>query len=120
MKASKTPPIACTLTAGNFNDRIAWISELTHDGLRSHEQRGLVLDLRYAPEAAERVREMVSKEQECCAFLTFEMHENHDEIRLTITAPGHGHPLRCCSSNSSRPHQRNPFFKAGVHIQFRS
>jgi hypothetical protein len=87
MTSSKTPPIACTLTAGNFNDRIAWIGELTRDALRSHEQRGLVLDLRYAPEAAERVRHMVRKEQECCAFLTFETHENPDEIRLTITAP---------------------------------
>jgi len=87
MTLDKTPPIACTLTAGNFKDRIAWISELTRDALRSHERQDLVLDLRYGPEARGRVREMVRKEQECCAFLTFETHEDLDEIRLTITAP---------------------------------
>jgi hypothetical protein len=85
--SSKTPPIACTLTAGNFNDRIAWIGELTRDALRSYERQDLVLDLRYAPEAAGRVREMVRKEQECCASLTFELHEDVDGIQLTITAP---------------------------------
>jgi len=87
MTSSNTGPIACSLTAGNLKDRLAWIGELTRDALRSHERRGLMLDLRYAPEAADRVREMVRKEQECCAFLTFETHEDPDEIRLTITAP---------------------------------
>ena len=71
----------------DFKDRIAWIGELTRDALRRYERQGLVLDLRYAPEAASRVREMVRKEQECCAFLTFEMLEELDEVRLTITAP---------------------------------
>jgi len=87
MTESKTPPIACTLMTADFKDRIAWIGELTRDALRKHERQGLVLDLRYAPEAASRVREMVRKEQECCAFLTFEMREELDEVRLTITAP---------------------------------
>jgi hypothetical protein len=87
MTLPKTPPIACTLTAEDFNDRIAWIRQLTRDALRSHERQDLVLDLRYSPEAADRVREMVRKEQECCTFLTFEMREDPDEVRLTITAP---------------------------------
>jgi hypothetical protein len=30
---------------------------------------------------------MVRKEQACCAFLTFEIHEYPDEVRLTIRAP---------------------------------
>jgi hypothetical protein len=85
--SSKTRPIACTLTSGYFKDRIAWIGELTRDALRSYERQDLILDLQYAPEAAGRVREMVRKERECCAFLTFELHEDVDEIRLTITAP---------------------------------
>ncbi len=87
MTLSNTQPIACTLAAGNFKDRMAWIGELTCDALRSHERQDLVLDLRYAPEAAGRVREMVRKEQECCSFLTFAMGEGLDEIRVTITAP---------------------------------
>ena len=66
---------------------MAWIGELTRDALRSYERRDLMLDLRYAPEAADRVREMARKEQECCAFLIFAVHEDVDEIRVTITAP---------------------------------
>jgi hypothetical protein len=53
--------------------------------LRSHERRDLTLDLVYAPEA--RVREMVRNERVCCPFLTFDLHEQPHEIRLTITAP---------------------------------
>src|SRR3977135_3405078 len=87
LSKSNTQPIACTLTAGDFKDRMAWIGELTRDALRSHERQDLVLDLRYAPEAADRVREMVRKEQECCSFLTFAIREGLDEIRVTITAP---------------------------------
>ncbi len=87
MRSSDTQPIACNLTAANLKDRMAWIGELTRDALRSHERRDLVLNLRYAPDAADRVREMVRKEQECCAFLTFETHQDLDEIRLTITEP---------------------------------
>jgi hypothetical protein len=87
MTMTKAPPIACTLAPGEFKDRLAWIGALTRDALRGHERRDLVLDLRYAPEAGERVREMVRNEQACCSFLTFDLQEAPDEIRLTITAP---------------------------------
>jgi|SRR5579864_152193 len=87
MTSSKTAPIACTLPTADFKDRMEWIGELTRDVLRKYERHGLVLDLRYAPEGAARVREMVHKEQQCCAFLTFKIREELDEIRLTITAP---------------------------------
>jgi hypothetical protein len=86
-KTSQTRPIACTLTGGNFQERLMWIAELTRDDLQSYERNDLVLDLKYAPEAAERVREMVRKEKDCCAFLNFNLREDHREVRLTITAP---------------------------------
>jgi hypothetical protein len=81
------PPIACTLTPGEYHARLAWIAELGRDALLGSERRGLVLELRYALEAADRVREMVRKEQACCAFLTFDLEETPREIRLTIRAP---------------------------------
>jgi hypothetical protein len=87
MTSVEDPPIACTLTAGEYTDRLASIRALTLDALRRHERRGLVLDLHYAPEAAERVREMVRKEQVCCAFLTFDVRHAAEEIRVSITAP---------------------------------
>ncbi|MFL5493631.1 MAG: hypothetical protein ACJ8DC_04510 [Gemmatimonadales bacterium] len=87
MTSPDTPPIACTLAPGDYRDRLAWIAELARDALLGSRRRGSVLELRYAPEAADRVREMVRKEQACCAFLNFELEETPREIRLTIRAP---------------------------------
>jgi hypothetical protein len=63
------------MTSPNYRARLAWIGELTRDALLGSERRGLVLELRYALEAADRVREMVRMEQACCAFLTFDLQE---------------------------------------------
>ena len=78
MTMTETAPIACALAPSAFRDRLAWIAALTRDALRSHERRDLVLDLRYAPEAAERVREMVRNEQACCSFLNFDLREQSE------------------------------------------
>src|SRR6476469_1515234 len=57
------------------------------EALLGHDRNGLVLTLRYAPEAVERVRAMVASEQHCCAFLNFDVREQPDVVRVTITAP---------------------------------
>lgn len=85
--SSENPPIACTLTPGDFKDRLAWIAELTRNALRGYERHDLMLVLRYVPEAADRVDEMVRREKTCCSFLTFDVRQHSDEIRLTIKAP---------------------------------
>lgn len=87
MVARDELPLACTLSPGTYQARLAHLAELAHEGLRAHSRQELVLDLRYAPEFAKRVREMVREEEECCAFLTFALTEAADEVRLTITAP---------------------------------
>ena len=87
MTIVEASPIACTLAPGAFKDRLAWIATLNKDALRKYERRDLVLELSYAPEARERLHEMVRNEQACCAFLAFELHEAGSEIRLTVTAP---------------------------------
>ncbi len=87
MNAPDDRPIACTLQGGWYQERLAWIADLARDGLRSHTRQDLTLELRYAPEVAIRVQEMVRKEQECCAFLLFDLAETNDDVRLTITAP---------------------------------
>ena len=81
------PPIACTLSAGDYRARLTEIAALSRHALRHVERRGLTLDLRYAPEAAARVRSLVEQERACCAFLAFELHEDADEVRLLVTAP---------------------------------
>jgi hypothetical protein len=87
MTITEATPIACTLAPGAYKDRMTWIGALTRDALRSHQRYGLVLDLRYALEARDRVREMVRNEQACCSFLAFDLREEPNEIRLIITAP---------------------------------
>lgn len=59
MGTPNRPSIACSLAPGDYDDRLAWIARLTRDALRGYERHDLVLELRYAPEAADRVREMV-------------------------------------------------------------
>jgi hypothetical protein len=79
-------PIACTLSPADYRNRLAEIAALSRDALRHVERRGLTLDLRYAPEAAARVRWLVDQERRCCAFLHFELHEDADQVRLLVTA----------------------------------
>jgi hypothetical protein len=85
--AADQQPIACTLTAGDLRDRLAWIATLNSDALRGYDRANLTLRLRYAPQAVQQVRELMRQEQACCAFLTFEMHEESDAVTLTIKAP---------------------------------
>lgn len=80
-------PIACTLSLTDYRARVAEIAALSRDALRHAEQRGSTLDLRYAPQAAARVRRLVKQERACCAFLQFELHESTDEICLLVTIP---------------------------------
>ena len=80
-------PIACTLEGADYAERLAWIACLNHDGLLSHERHDAVLELRYAPTVRGRVHELMRKESECCAFLTFALDESGSDVRLTITAP---------------------------------
>ncbi len=87
MTRMDAPPIACTLGAADLKQRLAWIAELNRDALRSATQHDLMLDLRFAPEAADRVREMVQRERACCGFLTFALREEPHEVCLMITAP---------------------------------
>ena len=87
MSNLKALPIACTLTPGDLRERLGAIQTLTREALLGYERDGLNLALRYAPDAIERVRAMVTAEQHCCAFLEFEVREQTDCVHVMITAP---------------------------------
>jgi hypothetical protein len=87
MRSTESSPIACTLFAGDFKDRLEWIRELSAKSLRSHRREGLMLELTYDRCAAADVHEFVRREQACCGFLRFDVRESADAIHLTITAP---------------------------------
>jgi hypothetical protein len=84
--ANEQHSIACTLLGEAQQDRRAWIAALVRDALRGSERDGLTLRLRFVPEAVQRIQDMVRKEQACCSFLTFEMEERPQELRLIIRA----------------------------------
>jgi hypothetical protein len=87
MDAIGQQPLACCLSACEYQDRIAWIAGLTRRALLHHSRADLALSLSYTPEAVADVRKMVEQERICCAFLKFELDEEPDAIRVTITAP---------------------------------
>lgn len=81
------PPIACSLGGGNFKRRAAWIASLNARVLLDSRREGDRLELDYDPSALADVRQMVALEQQCCAFLTFEIVERPAAVTLSITAP---------------------------------
>ena len=87
MDSGSAPPIACTLQPGDYRARLEWIAELARDGLLGVSRHDLRLELRYGRHVAGRVREMVGKEQSCCAFLDFALAVSDTGVQLTITAP---------------------------------
>jgi len=80
-------PIACTLGAGDYKARQAWIAGLNAASLQDVEQEDLRLALTYAASAREAVLELARREQDCCGFLSFIVSELPGQVRLTITAP---------------------------------
>lgn len=84
---SASRPIACMLDAGDFKQRAAWIAGLNRDALLAARRDDLRLELTYAPRALDDVRELIRREQQCCAFLDFDLHAKGDVVRLVVTAP---------------------------------
>ena len=80
-------PIACTLTAEAYSERTTWIAKLNRESCRAYHQEDLTLELAYDIAAATQVRELVRREEECCAFLHFTLAEAAGEIHLRIVAP---------------------------------
>lgn len=79
--------IACSLGAGDFKARTKSIRELAERSLVSARREGLVLSLTYARNAADEVRDLVTKERECCPFLVFKFSDDLQGVHLRITAP---------------------------------
>ena len=84
---SAEAPIACSLESGAFRERLAWIADLNRAALLDAQREGLRLILTYRRDHADQVREMVRREQQCCAFLGFELQVGDDSVTLAIAAP---------------------------------
>ncbi len=87
MPRPEPAPIACTLDLQAMAPRLAEISQLNREHLRSHRLDGRTLRLTYDVVAADRVAHIVDLERVCCAFLDFELDVSPSGVELTITAP---------------------------------
>jgi hypothetical protein len=92
MKMPDDKPVACSLDAGELQQRLAAIAEVGTDSLISRE---IVSDchlLRFRPDAAtrQRLEDIVAAEARCCSFLDLSLSESEGELILTIAAPEDG------------------------------
>ena len=83
-------PIACTLAPDGIAERVDWLGRL---GLVAGELHGGQLDLRFEHSAQKEVESWVRAEQECCAFLSFEMRRTEPELHLTVAGPAGAEPV---------------------------
>jgi hypothetical protein len=88
-------PIACTLDAHQTSDRQALIARLWADALIDTEPTaaGMQARLRHSPDVERRVQELIDAESRCCAFLTFELVRDGDELVLDITLQSDARPV---------------------------
>ncbi|WP_159082233.1 hypothetical protein [Rhodanobacter thiooxydans] len=89
MTDTTTHGSACSLEGRAFQERLTWIAELNRKHLRRAQRQGTTLMLTYGPAAQRDVEALMSREQECCAFLEFRITHSSEEVRLDITVPDH-------------------------------
>jgi hypothetical protein len=88
-------PIACTLDPAQMRDRVASIDALLEDALLDQREiaGGLRTSFRDAPDVEQRIRELVTAESGCCAFLSFAVGRENDTLWLDITGAPEARPV---------------------------
>jgi hypothetical protein len=88
-------PIACTLHTSQTSDRRALIADLWADALIDNEPTatGVRARLRDSPGVASRLSELIEAESRCCAFLSFDLTPDGDQLVLDINGPAAARPV---------------------------
>lgn len=81
------PRVACTLAEDDHKARLAWMAELNEVALLRYRRQGGRIELVYRRSAAAGVREFVDREQQCCPFLDFTVHDGDDVLTVVIETP---------------------------------
>jgi len=87
MAMADRPPIACTLSASDLQDRQGAWNKLMGSGLVVREVVPGGIRLSPAPGAAAALIELIDLERECCAWIRFDVNEGSV---VTLTAEGEG------------------------------
>jgi hypothetical protein len=88
-------PVACSLSAGDLEQRLAAIAAIGADSLIARSVEGGRHELRFRADATtrERLEAIVAAEAECCSFLDLALHEDGGELVLSIAAPTDAQPI---------------------------
>jgi hypothetical protein len=89
------PPIACTLTPGEYAGRTGELAALAARALRSREQTeaGERLVFTDTPEIEHELRAVIAGEASCCAFLHMDLQRTADGLVLDIAGPQDARPI---------------------------
>jgi hypothetical protein len=81
--------IACSLTPGDYAQRLQEFRQLFATSLRETRREPTRLHLWLDPAAAreDEVRDLVRREQECCSFFSFSVEASQAAIRIEAAVP---------------------------------
>jgi hypothetical protein len=89
------PPIACSLSAAEYRERLAAISRVGGSSLIDVEERThqTVLHFRYSTKTRDELQSIVAQEAACCAFLDLSLGTSNEELVLRVAAPEEARPI---------------------------
>lgn len=93
--AAPSPPIACSLTAGEYRRRTADTARLAGHALRTREliAGGARLSFDPVPAVADELDAFVAAESQCCPFLQLDLRVEDGLVVLDVTGPQDAQPI---------------------------
>jgi hypothetical protein len=88
-------PIACTLSAVDYQRRLRAIRRVGFEAFVSADERpdGATLRFRNSPETRQQLDEIVAAERACCPFLSLTVDDAGDQLIVGVTAPPEARPV---------------------------
>src|SRR5688572_801922 len=88
-------PIACSLSAADFETRRRDTGALASEALRSREPlaNGASLTFAASEDTERKLRDVIAAEADCCPFLRFALDRDGDTLRLDVTGPDDAQPI---------------------------
>jgi MerR family transcriptional regulator, copper efflux regulator len=88
-------PIACSLTAAEYRQRVDEAGAITQTALRERQpiHGGARLTFADIDDVHERLERFVAAESKCCPFLTMQLTTTGQEVVLEVTGPADAAPI---------------------------
>jgi hypothetical protein len=88
-------PIACSLTAAGYRQRVADTGQVARDALLERRPigGGARLSFEETADIRRRLEAFIAAESTCCPFLTMSLESNGDRLVLDVTGPELAAPI---------------------------